>query len=189
MNLITRKELGSIKELYKNSDLVFNLKLTKHKIQNNTQVIFRGLYIPSNIIGDYFDKTDLMGLRMLLLGLQNITINLIGPHLNGNQLTDSGNNVRNVSDLTYDVEHESVMISKIFELEDEDISIIKIKYFDTISQLLESNQSIFTDTQFFIVRGIDYNTIKLTFQKNEMSLTGGNPKMRQWFTTQDPELG
>ena len=96
MNLITRKELGSIKELYKNSDLVFNLKLTKHKIQNNTQVIFRGLYIPSNIIGDYFDKTDLMGLRMLLLGLQNITINLIGPHLNGNQLTDSGNNVRNV---------------------------------------------------------------------------------------------
>ena len=130
-----------------------------------------------------------MGLRMLLLGLQNITINLIGPHLNGNQLTDSGNNVRNVSDLTYDVEHESVMISKIFELEDEDISIIKIKYFDTISQLLESNQSIFTDTQFFIVRGIDYNTIKLTFQKNEMSLTGGNPKMRQWFTTQDQELG
>ena len=74
-----------------------------------------------------------MGLRMLLLGLQNITINLIGPHLNGNQLTDSGNNVRNVSDLTYDVEHESVMISKIFELEDEDISIIKIKYFSILN--------------------------------------------------------
>ena len=193
---LSRKDLDKVNSFYKDSDLICSFVTTRHKTKDCYSVVFRGSYVPTNLVTKFLDHPDRSLLRLLLLGLRNLNINIFSDtHIE--QFNEGVNEYYSTTvELPDSVEYlEYIPVLEKMIKSDDNFFKLRIKFFN-ISNILEcrlfiddQKSILFNNSnnthQFFIFKGVSWDDLNKFFLKNKMILSGGNPSMRQWHSNQD----
>lgn len=198
--LSSKKDFKNMNLFLEDSDLIFNLRSTSHKTNKIIpSVIFRGVYINKKIVNSTLDSLDYLIYRLISLGLTEVVINIISNKTNSFKSNSFDfNNFDSTQEyiISPSADKELVNYIPIYDQllsDDEDISFkLRLRFFKTLDLTKKGTLSIMDfkdlDSQFFIARDTNWETLKHIFFLQNMSLSGGNPSLRQWCSNQDYNL-
>lgn len=202
-----RKALKDLFTLIKDSDLVFNLRLTNLKINDIPQVIcLTGTYVPKTTTSGLYNNLDHITLKLIAVWRvwQGPTINVLSdsviPFFVWHPKVDVSTGIETakvIPPLDQETLRYFPILNKKVRLGDEEYSL-RLRQFglSDITSLTRYLDSEYVDSllynkgrnQFFIASDTDWDTLKHYFLVNKLLLSGGNSTMRQWLSDQDYEL-
>lgn len=195
LDTLTRDLYQKLNSLYSNSYLVFSLNPTRHTIKDHMTLIFRGTYVNTEIVDNLFTHREHVFLKLIALGFTDITINIFDTEYSGLSNDDEvKTEYINLSNYSEDSDH--FLINEYSQITDGFLQNlndckIRIRYFNVNELSNEysfnpgSYDSLIDGTQFYIVKNINWDSVKKLFFLGKKDVSAGVPSNRQWITTQD----
>ena len=198
LDTLTRDLYQKLNSLYSNSYLVFSLNPTRHTIKDHMTLIFRGTYVNTEIVDNLFTHREHVFLKLIALGFTDITINIFDTEYSGLSNDDEvKTEYINLSNYSEDSDH--FLINEYSQITDGFLQNlndckIRIRYFNVNELSNEysfnpgSYDSLIDGTQFYIVKNINWDSVKKLFFLGKKDVSAGVPSNRQWITTQEFNL-
>ena len=198
--LVSKRDYKDMNLFLEDSYLVFNLRQTNY-ITNKVipSIIFRGVYMKKDIVDRSLDNMDYTIFRLISLGLTEVVINIFSQGFlrftsESYVFTNPDSNKEVLINPSSD--KELIAYIPVYDrlVSDNEGTKFKLRlrYFDTKDLTNKDALSIIDfkdlDSQFFIAKDTDWETLKHIFILQNYTLSGGNPSLRQWCSNQDYHL-
>ena len=199
--LSSKKDYKNMNLFLEDSDLIFNIRSTLHKTNKNIpSIIFRGVYIKKDIVNSTLDTIDYFIFRLISLGLTEVIVNVFSSEdigfISDSHVFSASEDKTSEYIITPSGDKELVSYIPVYEqlLSDNEGTRFKLRLrFFNLSDLTKKDTLSILDlknleNQFFIARDLNWETLRKIFLLQNLSLSGGNPSLRQWCSNQDYQL-